>query len=402
MARVSPSAPRLALPSRSPPARARPRLPPRAPRAAASASASAPALGAFAGPLRDARGRDAEIPHLHSDHLPVYLYETTVPLENRAEGVKLVLPESEDTVVNMYAALGRPDEDPHWADLWQGSVALAEEVLANPETVRGKRVVDLGTGLGLAGIAAALAGAKEVVLTDREPRALYCALCAAEANGIPRVADVSEEIRTRHVYAGEEGGPPLPDILRRNTREERTTTTEVRSNASENEPNASEAPSISAALLDWFAPDYAALGGGGFDVILACDVLYTPEAVDHVARLALGLMGGGDKGEAGEGGGEGREEGGVASATFLLADPPGRFPRNHARFVARMKDPGSLRQEEEEEEEGGDGGEGGEGGAGIRARREVTRVEVREERTRTCVNLAGEAMEVELKTYVVA
>jgi hypothetical protein len=151
MARVSPSAPRLAIPSRSPPARARPRPPPRAPRAAASAAASAPALGAFAGPLRDARGRDAEIPHLHSDHLPVYLYETTVPLENRAEGVKLVLPESEDTVVNMYAALGRPDEDPHWADLWQGSVALAEEVLANPETVRGKRVVDLGTGLGLAG-----------------------------------------------------------------------------------------------------------------------------------------------------------------------------------------------------------------------------------------------------------
>ena len=32
----------------------------------------------------------------------------------------------------------------------------------------------------------------------------------------------------------------------------------------------------------------------------------------------------------------------------------------------------------------------------------MTRVEVREERTRTCVNLAGEAMEVELKTYVVA
>ena len=318
----------------------------------------------------------------------MYLYETTVPLENRAEGVKLVLPESEDTVVNMYAALGRPDEDPHWADLWQGSVALAEEVLANPETVRGKRVVDLGTGLGLAGIAAALAGAKEVVLTDREPRALYCALCAAEANGIPRVADVSEEIRTRHAYAGEEGGPPLPDILRRRQKENTNPASETPDGVG---------PSVSAALLDWFAPDYAALGGGGFDVILACDVLYTPEAVDHVARLALGLMGGGGGGEAGEGGGEGREEGGVASATFLLADPPGRFPRNHARFVARMKDPGSLRRDEEEE-----GEEGGEGGAGTRARREVTRVEVREERTRTCVNLAGEAMEVELKTYVVA
>ena len=73
-----------------------------------------------------------------------------------------VLPEDEDVIVNMYAALGRPDDDPHWATLWQGSVALAEEILSHPERVAGKRVIDLGTGLGLAGIAAGLAGASEV------------------------------------------------------------------------------------------------------------------------------------------------------------------------------------------------------------------------------------------------
>jgi hypothetical protein len=80
--------------------------------------------------LKDARGADASIPHLQSDHLPVFLYQTVVPVAGA--DVKLVLPESEDLVVDMYAALGRPDDDPHWATLWQGSVALAEEVLSNP------------------------------------------------------------------------------------------------------------------------------------------------------------------------------------------------------------------------------------------------------------------------------
>lgn len=46
------------------------------------------------------------------------------------------------------APVGRPDDDPHWATLWQGSVALAEEILSNPELVAGKRVVDLGEGRG--------------------------------------------------------------------------------------------------------------------------------------------------------------------------------------------------------------------------------------------------------------
>ncbi|GFH16959.1 uncharacterized protein HaLaN_13485 [Haematococcus lacustris] len=49
------------------------------------------------------------------------------------------------------------------------------------ERVRGKRVADLGSGLGVAGIAAALAGAREVVMLDREPLALQCGLLSAQA-----------------------------------------------------------------------------------------------------------------------------------------------------------------------------------------------------------------------------
>lgn len=50
------------------------------------------------------------------------------------------------------------DRDPYWCRLWPSAVALAQFILQQPELVKGKRVCDIGCGLGLAGIAAALAG----------------------------------------------------------------------------------------------------------------------------------------------------------------------------------------------------------------------------------------------------
>lgn len=42
--------------------------------------------------------------------------------------------------------------------MWPSAIALATEILSHPQLVRGLRVCDLGAGLGVAGIAAALAG----------------------------------------------------------------------------------------------------------------------------------------------------------------------------------------------------------------------------------------------------
>jgi predicted nicotinamide N-methyase len=58
---------------------------------------------------------------------------------------------------------------PFWAFPWAGGQALAHYILDHPETVRGKRVLDLASGSGLVAIAAALAGAAEVGANDIDP-----------------------------------------------------------------------------------------------------------------------------------------------------------------------------------------------------------------------------------------
>ncbi len=42
--------------------------------------------------------------------------------------------------------------------MWPSAVALAAAILRRPQLVAGRTVADLGAGLGLAGLAAALAG----------------------------------------------------------------------------------------------------------------------------------------------------------------------------------------------------------------------------------------------------
>ena len=69
---------------------------------------------------------------------------------------------------------------PYWAELWPASVALACAVSAL--RVRGLRVIELGCGLALPSIVAALGGA-EVQATDWSPDAIRAAALNAERNG---------------------------------------------------------------------------------------------------------------------------------------------------------------------------------------------------------------------------
>lgn len=76
------------------------------------------------------------------------------------------------------------DGPPYWAFAWASGQALARLVLEAPGLVRGRRVVDLGAGSGIAAIAAARAGAEHVVACDADPHARAAIARNATANGV--------------------------------------------------------------------------------------------------------------------------------------------------------------------------------------------------------------------------
>jgi predicted nicotinamide N-methyase len=124
---------------------------------------------------------------------------------------------------------------PYWALLWPSGMALAEALFAEPQIVRGRRVLELGCGLGVTATAALRAGAR-----------LWAADCFADALLFSRY-----------------------NTLR----------------------NAGRAPST--LLVDWrsAAGREACIARGPFDIVLAADVLYEQEdqalLLDLVPRLLV-------------------------------------------------------------------------------------------------------------------
>ena len=94
-------------------------------------------------------------------------------------------------------AAGRTGLDPpFWAFAWAGGQALARYLLDHPETVKGRRVIDIASGSGLVAIAAARAGAAAVTAYDIDPLAAAAITVNADANGeavLAVCADVLEE-----------------------------------------------------------------------------------------------------------------------------------------------------------------------------------------------------------------
>lgn len=74
---------------------------------------------------------------------------------------------------------------PFWAFAWGGGQALARLVLDQPELVKDKRVLDFACGCGVAGIAAAKAGADLVTGTEIDAFAVHAARANARLNDVP-------------------------------------------------------------------------------------------------------------------------------------------------------------------------------------------------------------------------
>jgi len=76
------------------------------------------------------------------------------------------------------------EEPPYWSFCWASGLVLARWLAERPAWVRGKRVLDFGAGSGVAAIAAARAGAAEVVACDLDPLALQACRANAALNGV--------------------------------------------------------------------------------------------------------------------------------------------------------------------------------------------------------------------------
>ena len=73
---------------------------------------------------------------------------------------------------------------PFWAFAWAGGQALSRYILDNPEIVRGRRVLDFGSGSGLIAIAAMKAGGAAALAADIDAFAAAAIALNAETNGV--------------------------------------------------------------------------------------------------------------------------------------------------------------------------------------------------------------------------
>ena len=74
----------------------------------------------------------------------------TVDFALPESGTELHIAMPSDFDVLLDAAAGDPEQNlPYWAEIWPSGIALADAILDDPELVRGKRVIEIGSGLGV-------------------------------------------------------------------------------------------------------------------------------------------------------------------------------------------------------------------------------------------------------------
>ena len=161
------------------------------------------------------------------------LAEEHVALPRSGRVYRILRPSDTDRLLDRAAA--DPEQNlPYWAEVWPSGIALADAIAHRPDAVSDKRVLELGSGLGITAIAALQAGADLTVADYSADSLLLC----------------------RH------------NALRNAGREPATL------------------------RINWRRPDRALfdLAGVGFPVVLAADVLYEARDVDPLLALLARLV----------------------------------------------------------------------------------------------------------------
>src|SRR5215213_7060643 len=130
------------------------------------------------------------------------LVEHVVPLAGRQLGI--LAPRDSEALLTE-EAFAHEEFLPYWVELWPSAIALARVVARRPLT--GRRVLELGCGLGLPALAAAAAGGR-VLATDWAPDAVAMAARNAEHNALQLETAVF-----RWDSDPEPLGPPWPLVL---------------------------------------------------------------------------------------------------------------------------------------------------------------------------------------------
>jgi predicted nicotinamide N-methyase len=145
-----------------------------------------------------------------------------------AHAITLVRPAAVEDLIDP-EEFAQDERLPYWAELWPSGRVLADEMASRH--LAGRRVVELGAGLGVPSLVAALGGA-DVLATDWYE---------------PSLAFVSH--------------------------------------------NASRAGvAVATMLVDWREPPAALLAAGPFDLVMAADVLYEPRNAPPLAALVPRLV----------------------------------------------------------------------------------------------------------------
>ena len=95
-----------------------------------------------------------------------------------------------------------PRFGPYWGEIWPSGVILAGAIAREPNALLGRRVLELGPGVGVTAVAALQAGA-DLVVADAEPGSLdFCAFNTLDNVGIePKTVCVNWRTPSREFFA---------------------------------------------------------------------------------------------------------------------------------------------------------------------------------------------------------
>ena len=133
-----------------------------------------PPITKISDPVRFILAETRILPVPHAPELRLHLADEAVELWQRTE--------------TELEVLGLPP--PYWAFAWAGGQALARYLLDNPAVVRGRTVLDFGSGSGVVAIAAAKAGAARVVAAEIDTFSRTAIGLNALLNGV--IVDLAE------------------------------------------------------------------------------------------------------------------------------------------------------------------------------------------------------------------